>query len=251
MAPSLGIITLAAAETLRISLPTIIDAARGTVSSEVCDERLDSWSRRLLNEAGIHLDVNGREHVMQGKGYVVMSNHQSAYDIPVLYQALRIPMRMAAKKEIFRIPFMGSAMRAAGFVEVDRKNGRSAITTLVTAHERMRESMSIWIAPEGTRSRTGSLGPFKKGGFRMAMLSGMQILPVTIDGTWRTLPAGRLTVCRGNTARITISAPIDPASYGPEKINALIAAVRDAIERYLPPLSILATSETKSQGEKE
>ena len=240
MAPSLDIMALAVVETLRISLPTIVEAARGTVSSEVCDQRLDSWSRRLLDKAGIRLDVYGREHVRQGQGYIVMSNHQSAYDIPVLYQALRIPMRMAAKKEIFRIPLMGSAMRAAGFVEVDRQNRRGAIATLVTAHKQLHKSMSIWIAPEGTRSKTGCLGPFKKGGFRMAILSNMQILPVTIDGTRRTLPAGRLTVHRGNTARVTISPSVDPASYGPEGINDLIAAVRDAIERYLPSPSNLA-----------
>src|SRR5262249_30123606 len=110
MAPSLDIIAHAAVETLRISLPTIVDAARGRVSSETCDERLDSWSRRLLDTAGIRLHVYGHEHVTRGQGYIVMSNHQSAYDIPVLYQALRIPMRMAAKKELFRIPLMGSAM---------------------------------------------------------------------------------------------------------------------------------------------
>jgi len=251
MAPSLEIIALAAFETLRISLPTIVDAARGTVSVDVCSERLDSWSRRLLKEASIHLEVKGREHVMPGKAYIVMSNHQSSYDIPVLFQALRIPIRMVAKKEIFRIPFMGSAMRAAGFIELDRHNGRSAIKTLVTLRERLNESMSIWIAPEGTRSKTGHLGPFKTGGFRMAILSGMQILPVTIDGTRRTLPAGRLTVCRGNTARVTISAPIDPANYGPERIKHLIADVRDAIERHLPALPSLATSKMKSSGDKE
>jgi len=241
MAPSLKIIALAAFETLRVSLPTIVDAARGAVSAEVCNERLDSWSRQLLNEASIYLDVQGREHLMPGQGYIVMSNHQSSYDIPVLFQALRIPMRMAAKKEIFRIPLMGRAMRAAGFVEVDRQNRLGAIETLVKMHERLHKSMSVWIAPEGKRSRTGCLGPFKRGGFRLAMLSGMQILPVTIDGTRRTLPAGRLTVCRGNTARVTISAPIDPASYGPERINHLIADVRDAIELHLPALPSLAT----------
>jgi len=249
MAPSLGILALAAVETLRISLPTIVDAARGTVSVDVCSERLDCWSRRLLNEAGIHLDVKGHEHVTDSKGYIVMSNHQSSYDIPVLFQALRIPFRMVAKKELFRIPFMGSAMRAAGFIELDRHNGRSAMKTLVTLPERLHESMSIWIAPEGTRSKTGHLGPFKTGGFRMAILSGMQILPVTIDGTRQTLPAGGLTVYRGNTARVTISAPIDPASYGLERINHLIADVRDAIELHLPALPSLATSKMKSSGE--
>src|SRR5207249_2846146 len=126
-----------------------------------------------------------------------------------------------------------------------------AVKTLITAHERLQESMSIWVAPEGTRSRTGRLGPFKRGGFRMAILSGMRILPVTIDGTSRTLPAGRLTVSRGHTAKVTISAPIDPVSYGAAGINRLVAAVRDAIGRYLPASLNPATSETESSGGKE
>ncbi len=249
MVPSLDIMAHLAVETLRVSVPTIIDAALGMVSSQVCDERLDSWSRRLLQDAGIHLEVNGREHIVPGEGYIVMSNHQSHYDIPVLFQALRVPMRMVAKKEIFRIPFMAGAMRAAGFVELDRQNDRRAFGTLITAHERLSESMSIWIAPEGTRSRTGRLGPFKRGGFRMAMHSGMRILPVTIDGTRRTLPAGRLTVRRGNMARVTISAPVDPVSYGFKKMNELVAAVRNAIAQHLS--ADLATPETESWKEKQ
>lgn len=247
MVPSFDIMAHLAVETLRISVPTVIDAALGMVSSQVCDERLDSWSRRLVEDAGIHLEVGGQENLSLGEGYVVMSNHQSHYDIPVLFQALRIPMRMVAKKEIFRIPFMGGAMRAAGFVELDRQNQRRAVGTLITAHARMFESMSIWIAPEGTRSRSGRLGPFKRGGFRMAMQSRMRILPVTIDGTQRTLPAGRLTVSRGNVARVTISAPIDPASYGPKNMNELIATVRDAISRHLPQPQYLTTPETNLQ----
>lgn len=235
MAPSLDVLARAALETLRISLPTIVEAARGTLTSQVCDERLDSWARTLLRQAGITVESTGREHLVPGEGYVVMSNHQSHYDIPTLFEALRIPLRMVAKKEIFRIPFMAGAMRAAGFVEVDRKNRASAIQTLSSAHHRLTEAVSIWIAPEGTRSKTGKLGPFKKGGFHLALRSGMRILPVSIEGTRFALPAGGLTVVRGATAHVTIGKPIDPGAYGPERIAGLVAAVREAIEAPLPP----------------
>lgn len=235
MLPSVDVLLRVAVETLRISLPTIVEAARGTVSSRVCDERLDSWAQHLLEQAGLTLEVSGRENLTPGEGYVVMSNHQSHYDIPVLFHALRIPMRMVAKKEIFQIPFMSRAMRAAGFVEVDRQNRESAVQTLSQAGERFRGSMSIWIAPEGTRSRTGRLGSFKKGGFHLAIQTGMRILPVTIDGTRRTLPSGGLTVVRGNTARVTIGAPIDTQAYDASRIGELIARVRSAIEAPLPP----------------
>ena len=234
MAPSLDVLAQVAVETLRISLPTIVEAARGTLTSEVCDERLDSWSRNLVRQAGISIETTGRENLVPGEAFVVMSNHQSHYDIPTLFQALRIPLRMVAKKEIFRIPFMAGAMRAAGFVEVDRNNRRSAMENLSTARTRLKDAVSIWIAPEGTRSKTGQLGPFKKGGFHLALRGGMRILPVSIEGTRFVLPAGGLTVVRGATASVTIGKPIDPADYGKERIGELIAAVRDAILRPLP-----------------
>jgi len=224
----------AAVETLRISVPTMLEAALGFVTPQACDERLDSWSRSLLQEAGVKLQVRGREHIVPGEAYVVMSNHQSHYDIPVLFRALRIPMRMVAKKEIFRIPFMAGAMRAAGFVEVDREHQRSAIESLSGAHDLLSQSISVWIAPEGTRSRTGRIGAFRRGGFRIAINNRVRILPVTIDGTRHTLPAGRLTVCRGNWVTVTVSPPVDTSDYGLEGINTLMADVRDAIALHLP-----------------
>lgn len=247
MTASVGFVASVWLETLRVSLPTIIQATRGTVSPEVCNERLDAWSRRLLNHAGVRLEINGREHVIPGKGYIVISNHQSSYDIPVLFQALQIPLRMVAKKEIFQIPFAGRAMRAAGFIEVDRENRRRAIRALVAARKSLGASMSVWIAPEGTRSRTGHLGAFERGGFLMAMSGGMQILPVTIDGTRHTLPAGRLTVHRGNTVRVTISAPIDPADYAAEGIDRLMAVTRDTIARHLSAPENSTRSEINSR----
>ena len=225
MPPSLDVLARAAVETLRISLPTIVQAARGTLTQQICDERLDSWSRRLVRQAGIEIDVKGREHLVSGEPFVVMSNHQSHYDIPVLYQSLRIPLRMVAKKEIFRIPFMAGAMRAAGFVEVDRKNRHSAIQTLSSAHERLEAAVSLWIAPEGTRSKTGRLGPFKKGGFHLALKSGMRILPVTIEGTRFALPAGGLHVNRGALAHVTIGQPIATTGYGTERMGDLVKVV--------------------------
>lgn len=239
--PSLDLMAHLAIETLRISVPTIMDATFGMVSSEVCNQRLDSWSRSLLQGAEVRLEVHGREHLVPREPYLVMSNHQSHYDIPVLFQALRIPMRMVAKKELFRIPFLSGAMRAAGFVELDRQHQRRAIETLISARESLAPSTSIWIAPEGTRSRNGRLGTFKRGGFRMAIENRLRILPVAINGTRWVLPAGELTVRRGKIARVDIGAPIDPADYRRKNMSDLVAAVRDAIECNLSePTRVLA-----------
>jgi len=232
--PSFDVLAQAAVSTLKISVPTVIQGASGTLTAEVCNQRLESWSRELVQQAGIRIEVTGRERLPRNEAFVVMSNHQSHYDIPVLFQALGIPLRMVAKKELFRIPVMSQAMRAAGFVELDRTNRTSAIRTLSEARSRLDQAISIWIAPEGTRSKTGRLSSFKKGGFHLAVQAGMRILPVAIDGTRFALPAGGLTVTRGATAHVTIESPIDPAQYSNAKISALVSAVRAAIEQHLP-----------------
>jgi 1-acyl-sn-glycerol-3-phosphate acyltransferase len=232
--PSFDVLARAAVETLRISLPTMMQAAQGTLTTQICDERLDSWSRALVQQAGIRLDVTGTQNIVLGEPFVVMSNHQSHYDIPVLFQALRVPLRMVAKKEIFRIPFMAGAMRAAGFVEIDRKDPASAIRALKLAHTQLGDAVSLWIAPEGTRSKTGQLGRFKKGGLHLAVEAGMRILPVAIEGTRFALPAGGVTVKRGAVAHVTILPPIDSKTYA-GRLSALVAVVRGAISAALPP----------------
>ncbi len=213
----------------------MMQAAQGTLTTEMCNDRLDSWSQSLVQQARIRLTVEGRENIAPGEAFVVMSNHQSHYDIPVLFQALKIPLRMVAKKEIFQIPFMSSAMRAAGFVEVDRQDRARAIHTLSEARKNLDDAVSIWIAPEGTRSRTGRLGPFKKGGFHLALQTRLRILPVAVDGTRFVLPAGGLTVKKGLPARVVIAPPIDGMAYGSNRLRDLMDAVREAIAGNLPP----------------
>jgi 1-acyl-sn-glycerol-3-phosphate acyltransferase len=232
--PSVDVLAVVAVETLKVSVPTIVQAAAGTLTTEVCNERLDAWSKNIVRYLGLRVDVRGRENIVPGEAFVVMSNHQSHFDIPVLFQALRIPLRMVAKTELFKIPFMSGAMRAAGFVEVDRKNRASAISTLSNARDRLSDTVSIWIAPEGTRSVTGKLGPFKKGGFHLAIGSKMRILPVSIEGTRFALPAHGLNVTKRVAVSVTIGKPIDPADFGPNPMKPLIAAVRAAIEAPLP-----------------
>jgi 1-acyl-sn-glycerol-3-phosphate acyltransferase len=211
---SLGHLWHAAGVTLRISVPTIVQALRGTLTPELCDARLAWWSGELVKKAEISLEINGAEHAASGFSFVVMSNHQSHYDIPVLFQSLPLRLRMVAKAELFRIPIWAQAMRAAGIVELDRSARDRAIQSLDRAKDALARGTSIWIAPEGTRSRDGRLGPFKLGGFHMAQAANACILPVTIVGTRATLPAKA----------------IDPAAFGREVGEPLVAAVRRAIE---------------------
>src|SRR5580704_7386777 len=149
-------------ETLAISFPTMLEAFSGRVTREVCDDRLNRWARHVVDNAHIELDVVGRENAAPGVTYLVMSNHQSLYDIPVLFHVLGPNIRMIAKKELFRVPIFGNALAAAGFVAIDRGNRASAIRDLERARALLANGTHVWIAPEGTRSVSGKLLPFKK-----------------------------------------------------------------------------------------
>jgi 1-acyl-sn-glycerol-3-phosphate acyltransferase len=231
---TLGHLGHAVVVTARICAPTIVQAAVGTLTAEVCDRRLDYWSNAVLQHAHVDLTVVGREHLPPGETFVVMSNHQSYYDIPVLFRALQLRVRMVAKKELFYIPLFSHAMRIAGFVELDRANRERAIHSLKAAEKALASGTNIWIAPEGTRSPTGKLGSFKKGGFQMALATGARILPVTIVGTRDALLAKGYRVHNGARVRVTIGPPIDPKQYGRERRDDLVEAVRHAIAQHLP-----------------
>src|SRR5262245_40993344 len=127
---TLGFLAKAVATTAKISIPTLVEAALGKLDPRACDARLDQWSRRLLSDAKVELSVSGLEHATADESFVVMSNHQSLYDIPVLFQALQRRIRMVAKRELFRVPVWGRAMRVAGFIEVDRDNHERAVESL-------------------------------------------------------------------------------------------------------------------------
>ncbi|HEX6274691.1 MAG TPA: lysophospholipid acyltransferase family protein [Polyangiaceae bacterium] len=231
---TLGFLAKAVATTAKISVPTLIEAARGKLDPRACDERLDTWSRRLLADAKIDLRVEGLENATGDENFVVMSNHQSLYDIPVLFQSLRRRVRMVAKRELFRVPVWGRAMRAAGFIEVDRDDHERAVESLRRAADAIESGTDVWISPEGTRSRDGSLQAFRKGGFHLALDAGVRILPVSIEGTRRVLQAGGYSVHPGATVSVTVHAPIDSRHYSVDELEALMDRVRAAILSGLP-----------------
>lgn len=217
-------------ETAVISAPTLVEGLIGRLTPEQCDARLDTWSRKLLELAGVRLETQGLEHAPHGETFVVMSNHQSVYDIPVMFQALRRRVRMVAKHELFKIPGWGPAMRLAGFVEVDRGDRAQAIRSLESAREALARGTNIWIAPEGTRGPGGAdLLPFKKGGFHMAAAAGARILPVSIVGTSQVLSAHGRHVTTGLPVQVRVHEPIATSDYSAEQREKLIADVRAAI----------------------
>jgi 1-acyl-sn-glycerol-3-phosphate acyltransferase len=231
-------------EALAVSVPTVIDGARGRLSQRTCDERLETFAAHVMRNAEIAVSVRGREHLtgsqssrggLDAKGptaraYVVMSNHQSHYDVPVLYYVLGGRLRMVAKTELFALPVFGRAIREAGMIEVDRKHRARAIASLASAKAKLEAGTHIWIAPEGTRSTTGELLPFKKGGFVLAMDMSAPILPVTIQGTRDVLPSHGMLSRSGIQVHVTIHPPIETKPHAARATSvAETKAARDAL----------------------
>jgi 1-acyl-sn-glycerol-3-phosphate acyltransferase len=233
---SLGLSLRNVAETLEISASTVVQAVRGTLTKQICDDRLASWSRAVVENARIALDVRGREHLVTdapGATYLVMSNHQSLYDIPVLFHVIGPNVRMITKKELFAVPIFGGALAAAGFISIDRSDRERAIASLNRARELLAGGTHVWISPEGTRSQSGQLLPFKKGAFYLAFEASLPILPVTLRGTRDVLAARGVLSNAGADVRVTIHERIDPAPYaarGNDGRNELMQRVRDVLE---------------------
>lgn len=215
MALPIGLFAQVIWETLAISIPTVWRARWGTFTIQDGDEKLRSWAGNILRQAQVDLQVTGLEHVELNKGpFIVVSNHQSLYDIPILFCALPLSLRMAAKKELFKTPIWGKAMLASGFVKLDRSNRKLAYEALGGAAAQMeRHGISLYIAPEGTRTKDGKLGPFKRGAFEIARTMTFPLLPVVIRGAIDVHRSGEYRVNRGREVTVDILPPLDPAHY--------------------------------------
>lgn len=187
------------------------------------------WSRILLLLSGVTVEIKGAENLLQDRPQLIASNHRGAFDILALQAFIPIRFRWVAKKSLFKIPFIGWSMSLAGYVSIDREKAGSAYKSIERAAEKVKKGASVLIFPEGTRSAAGSLLPFKRGGFLLAIKSGVPIVPVSIRGT-ENLMKKESVLIRPGAVKIVIGKPI-PVSDADEKL--LMEMVRKAIEEGL------------------
>ncbi len=187
-----------------------------------------AWAKGILWVSGVRVQTNGFDPGLIGQSCIFMSNHQSNYDIPVLYCGLPVQFRWLAKAELFRIPIFGRSMRSAGYVSIDRSNRKSAFRSLAKAADMIRNGTSVMIFPEGTRSSDGKLLPFKKGGFVLAVDAGVPIVPIMISGTHTIMPKGRLLISRRHV-RIDVGEPIQSSEFTRKTKDDLMMHVQAAM----------------------
>ncbi len=187
--------------------PVAVVAARIKGSGTPAHSIAQRWARTVFFLLGIRVEVSGLENVSLDRPVIFACNHASQMDILALYLALPVEFRFVVKEELFRIPVMGMAMTAAGYVPINRSGGKAAIRSLKEAARRIREGASVVIFPEGTRSPDGRLAEFKPGGFLLASKSGCPIVPVAIQGSHAVLPKGSF-VCRPGIIRVRAGRPI-------------------------------------------
>ena len=215
----------------RVTTTSLLDVIRGELRRTDVDERARWFGRRVIELLDVDLHSTGAERVPLGRAYVYMSNHQSHLDIPMLYATLPSPtIRMLGKKELFDIPLWGRGLRAAEFIEVDRSNHTAAVKSIDHAAQLVKDGVSIYLAPEGTRSRDGRIGKLKKGGFHLALGTGTPIVPVAVKGTIDILPRGGKVMEKGQRVDVTIGQPIEVAG---RDLDGLMQEVREFLVKHV------------------
>ncbi len=208
------------------------------------------WARLILVVAGARFRVEGREKLDLSKSYVIMANHESLADIPAIIAAVpsRLGGRILAKESLFRIPFLGWAMRSLGFLPVDRVNRATAPELFQKAMGKASGGNSIMLYPEETRTSDGRLLPFQRGGFLIALKAGFPILPVGIEGARILLPPGGKVVQAGTVVTVRIGDPIPTEGLGVSARKDLMQRTRRAIDRLRGPRGHIADRDLETEN---
>ena len=184
------------------------------------------WAWLVLRTTGVHVAARGVDKLDPARSYVFASNHQSIYDIPIVFMSLPLQLRIIAKDSLARFPFLGWHLQRTGHLLVDRKNPGAGIVKKMA--RLVRGARSLIVFPEGTRSADGAVARFKAGLFFVAVDAGLPIVPVSIAGSRHVMRKGRLMTCPGRVT-ITIHDPISTEGMGRDAVRDLAERVRDVV----------------------
>ena len=186
------------------------------------------WADTLLALAGIRVEISGMQHVHPGEASIYMANHTSILDILVLISALPVDLRFIFKKSLLWAPVVGQAIYLMGMIPIDRSGGNKAHESLKKAGLQIKKGKHILVFPEGTRTRTGRLASFKKGGFILALQQAIPIVPISINNS-RNLCGRNSIWAKKGTVSVFIHARVDTGNYRIANRNQLVAEVRATI----------------------
>jgi len=186
------------------------------------------WAYIMLKVTCVRPSIKGKEKIVRGQSYIIISNHQSEYDILAIVTTLGIQFRWIIKKELRKVPLFGYALYKSRNIFIDRGQSETAMKSIRDGLDRLPQGVSVMFFAEGTRSEDGTIQPFKKGGFIMALEKGMQILPITVNGSRKVLPKKSL-VFKPGRIEVVVANPIDASGYTRERLQELMDRARDAI----------------------
>lgn len=196
----------------------------------ICEECPRKWALAILRWTGTRVVVDNPERIVPDRPQIAVVNHVSWFDVLAVAGHLPGPHRFVAKKELANVPVFGPAWQACGHISIDRDNRGSAIRSLDRARRELEEGApTVVLFPEGTRSASGELKPFKKGAFMLALQTGAEIVPVGVLGTREIMPKGSWLVRTGRTIRLRIGEPIPVTGLTMESRDELAARARAAV----------------------
>ncbi len=234
LARRIGVVLGSVLVTAGFCIDVLIRAAFRRLDRSRVDRYTRRWSALLLRLVRMDLRVVGQApDLSDGRRYIILCNHASHYDIPAIFAAMPGSIRMLAKSELYRIPLLGITMRTAEFPSINRRKRNQALKDLAQARAMMESGIVLWAAPEGTRSLSGELLPFKKGCFHLALDTDAVIIPVGIRGISKVLPARSWRFNLGQPVSVHIGEPIDTRQYSREQLESLMQLTRQRIQGLL------------------
>jgi 1-acyl-sn-glycerol-3-phosphate acyltransferase len=219
--------------TMILCIPVII-AALVSRTGNLAFSLTKIWAYTMLAVSFVRTEIKDKAKIHKGQSYIIISNHQSQYDILALVTALGIQFRWFIKKEILKVPIFGYGLYAARNIYLDRSDTDKAIESINKGMDRLPKGASVMVFAEGTRSADGRIQEFKKGGFMAAIMRKLPILPVTVNGSRRVLPKGSLVVKPGKI-QVVVGEPIETGDYTAETVQELMDTTRRTIMANFDP----------------